>query len=237
MALPQINVPQFECTLPSTGEPILFRPFLVGEEKILLIALEGQDEREIANAIMNILKSCIIAPTNLSIEKLPTFDIEYLFLKLRAKSAGEVIEMSVGHPDSNLCDHKTKINLNIDNIEVDTSAKSEPKIMLTDNIGIVLKYPSMRNTLIRADNDFDNALLTISSCVDTIFEINPEVMHNDLDQNEVNNWLMTLNQEQFQKIVNFFDNMPKLSTEISWKCSNCGKTDSLKIQGLQNFFS
>jgi hypothetical protein len=140
MALPVLSVPEFSIKLPSTGKQVKYRPFLVKEEKVLLMALEGKDKNEITGAIINLLKGCVLT-SGIQIEKLPTFDIEYLFLKIRSKSVGEVVELNLSHAEGD-CSAKTPVELNLDKIEVDKKPR-DGKVMMTDQIGVMLRYPSI----------------------------------------------------------------------------------------------
>lgn len=228
MALPSISTPEFKTQIPSTGEQIRYRPFLVKEEKILLIAMEGGDQNEITEAVMKILDNCIIG--DVDIKNLATFDIEYLFLKLRGKSVGEVITLQVMHPENEECKHATEVQVNIDTIDVKGTI-AEGKIMLTDDVGVKMKYPSMNTVLDGTDDTFE----VIANCIDFIFD--QDNVYNEFSDKELMDWIESLNQAQFKKISDFFEGMPKLSTEIEWTCSKCGREDSIKLEGLQSFFT
>jgi hypothetical protein len=233
MALPSISTPEFTTQIPSTGETIKYRPFLVKEEKILLMALEGNDNAEINDAVQRILNSCII--DDIDTNNLSTFDIEYLFLQLRGKSVGEVIELTVTHPKGD-CTHKTEIAINVDEIQL-VNADNEKKIMLTDDVGVMMKYPTMKETLSvsSVENETDTMFKLISMSVDYVFDM--ENVYNDFTEKEIEDWINTLNQSQFKKIVEFFQNMPKLEYDIEWTCESCGKKDEVKLEGLQSFFT
>lgn len=232
MALPSISTPEFKTKIPSTGEEITYRPFLVKEEKILLMALEGQDANEIQNAVLNILSNCILTPVE--VERLAVFDVEYLFLQLRGKSVGEVIELKVGHTNSE-CLHKTDVSLIIDDIKV-VGEVSEPKIMLTEEVGVVMRYPNISDlTRATGKDDAETLFKLINRCVDYVFDA--ENVYNDFSESEIENWINSLNQTQFQKIVEFFQSSPKLEHEVKWKCEKCGEEDSVKLEGLQSFFT
>lgn len=228
--LPKIATPEYSTRIPSTGEKISFRPFLVKEEKILLMAMEGRDQREIETAIKNLLESCILS--NIKVSKLATFDIEYLFLKLRAKSVGEVIELKVAH-ESGDCNHKTPIRINIDEINV-SEITSDGKIMLTNDIGIKLRYPGLDDVSNVKTDDSSSIFKLIAGCVEYIYDT--ESVYNEFTETELNDWIEQLSQEQFKKIADFFSVQPRLKHEVSWKCEKCGKEDSIVIEGLQNFF-
>lgn len=230
MALPSIATPEFITKIPSTGQEIKYRPFLVKEEKILLMALEGGDQTEITNAIVNILSSCILDDVDVS--SLAMFDFEYLFMKLRGKSVGEVIELKVGHTSGD-CQAKTDVQVNIDSLELSEPVQDK-KIMLTDDIGVMLKYPSLKESLSAEDESTAGVFKVISRCIDYIFDANE--VYNEFSEKEIEDWLNTLNQSQFKKIIDFFEGMPKLRHEVKWKCQKCGENDTVVLEGMQSFF-
>jgi hypothetical protein len=231
MALPNIATPEFKTSIPSTGEEIVYRPFLVKEEKLLLMAMEGNDESEITSAVMKILDNCILSDVDMN--TLATFDIEYLFLKLRSKSVGEVIELKVAHVIETDCKHTTDVNVNVDDITV-VGEISDGKIMLTDDVGVKMSYPTLGQINNLALTNTEDLFKLIISCIDFIFDADD--VYNEFKEDELMSWLETLNQSQFKKISDFFENMPKLSTTVDWTCEKCGEKDSIKIEGLQSFF-
>jgi hypothetical protein len=233
MALPVVSTPTFTTKIPSTGEEIEYRPFLVKEEKTLLIALEGQDNKEISNAVNRLLKDCIISPCD--VDKLATFDIEYLFLKLRGKSVGEVINVTVGHTDSeNECKQRTEVQIVIDDIEVSGDIK-DGKVMLTDNLGVMLKYPRMNALADRNMDNAENIFKFVGEHIEYVFDA--EQIYTDFTRTEIEDWMGTLNQTQFQKIANWYADIPSLKHEVEWKCQGCGKEDKITLEGLQSFFT
>lgn len=233
MALPSISTPEFQTTIPSTGEKITYRPFLVKEEKILLMALEGNDTNEISDAVQKILKSCIIS--DVDVDKLSTFDVEYLFLQLRGKSVGEVIELTITHPDGE-CQHRTDVSVKIDDIVL-SNLDNETKIMMNDEVGVKMKYTTMRETLnLGSDlSETETLFKLITMSIDFVFD--QENVYSDFTPQEIEDWINTLNQTQFKKIVDFFQGMPKLEHEVKWTCEKCGQEDSIKLEGLQSFFT
>jgi hypothetical protein len=233
MALPSISTPEFITKIPSTGQSVKYRPFLVKEEKILLMALEGSDEKEISSAILKLLESCIL--DDVDVNELATFDIEFLFLKLRGKSVGEMIELTVGHPNpENECQHRSTVQVNIDDINVKGEI-SDGKIMITDTVGVKLNYPTMEFTKIKNINSAEGMFEVISKSIEYIFD--EEEVYNDFTNAEINDWLGTLNQGQFKKITDFFEDMPKLSHTIEWTCPACNEKDSMELEGMQTFFT
>jgi hypothetical protein len=232
MALPSLSAPEFITTVPSTGEEIKYRPFLVKEEKILLMALEGNDQNEITNAIMKILSNCVLS--NVDIKKLATFDIEYLFLKLRGKSVGEVIEIKVGHtnPDSP-CKHRTELEINIDEIQV-VGDKPNDKIQLDESIGVKLRFAGM-NDISDVDTESSSDLFKmIAGCIEYVYD--QENVYGEFSQKEMETWLEQLSSEQFSKITAFFNDSPKLQQAVKWKCPECGEEDEMTLEGLAAFF-
>ena len=232
MGLPSIATPQFSTTIPSTGQEVEYRPFLVKEEKILLMALEGGDQKEIAKATEKIIKSCII--DDIDISKLATFDVEYLFLKLRGKSVGEVIDLKVAHTDENSeCKHRTDIEINIDDIAV-WGEELDNKIMIDDNVGVVLRFPGMKDVDGMDLESPESMFGVIGNCIDYVFD--DDTVYNEFTKKEIDDWVEALNQKQFLKIAEFFNNIPKLSYKVEWTCPECGKDDSIVLEGLQSFF-
>jgi hypothetical protein len=231
MALPSIATPQFSTTVPSTGQEIEYRPFLVKEEKVLMMAMEGGDNKEIATATKNILKDCILS--DVDIKKLTIFDIEFLFLKLRAKSVGETIELKVAHPDENsTCKEMTDVVIDIDDIKV-TEQKTDNKIMLTDDIGVVLRYPGIDDVDGLGESP-EQMFSMIANCIEYVFD--KENVFNEFTEKEMVEWIENLKQTQFSKITDFFSEIPKLSHDIEWTCKECGKKDKVTLEGLQSFF-
>lgn len=233
MALPTLSIPTFKTTVPSTGERIEYRPFLVKEEKILLIALEGQEPGDMTDAIKKILQSCILTK-GVDVNKLATFDVEYLFLQLRAKSVGELIEIKVGHTGDNECDHKTDVVINLDALKIE-GIKKDKKIAVTDTIGVVVHYPSMSDIALIDQNDNSSMLKLIASCIDMVYD--DENVYEEFTLDEMVEWLEGLNQTQFEKISTFFSDIPRLKYNVEWTCKKCKKKDSFVIEGLASFFT
>ncbi len=232
MSLPQLTSPEFVTKVPSTGKEITYRPFLVREEKILLMALEGGDEKEISKAITNILTSCILS--DVKVDELATFDVEFLFLKLRGKSVGEVIELKLAHsdPDSK-CKHRTEVEINLDDINV-VGDIGEGKIQLNDELGIKLRYAGI-NDVDKIDSKSTEQIYDlVVQCVDYIYDT--ENVYEDFTKKEMSDWLEQLSTAQFQKITNFFESSPKLSHTIEWTCPECGEKDTIVLEGMQSFF-
>ena len=232
MALPALASPEFMTEIPSTKQQIKFRPFLVREEKILYMALEGQDTKEIENAIVTILSNCIL--DTVDINKLTLFDIEYLFLQLRGKSVGEKVELMLSHSDeNNECQHKTKLEVDLDSIKIQGEV-SDGKLMLDDKIGVKVRYPYINDSSLVGKNESD-VFSTLSIFVEYVFD--KDNVYNDFTKEEINDWLESLNQNQFRKLIEFFENVPKLAHDVEWTCPECKQKDSIKLEGLQSFFT
>ena len=237
MPLPKIATPTYELVLPSSGRKIKYRPFLVKEEKILIIALESQDQKQIATAVKSILSSCIITKGT-KVDKLSTFDIEYLFLNVRGKSVGEQIEVMVTCPD----DGKTQVpmSINIDSIKVQKSDNHNADIKLDDTYTLRMRYPSL-NEFIKSnfnaeDIKVDDTFELIASCVDQVYSEEESWTQEDCTKKELTNFIEQLNSAQFKEIEKFFDTMPKLAHTVKVTNPNTKVESEIVIEGLQSFF-
>ena len=237
MPLPKISTPLYELVLPSNGKKVKYRPFLVKEEKILIIALESQDQKQIASAVKSILTGCILTK-GIKVDKLSTFDIEYLFLNVRGKSVGEQIEVMVTCPD----DGKTQVpmSINIDSIKVQKSDNHNADIKLDDTYTLRMRYPSLNEFIksnfnaedIKVDDTFD----LIASCVDQVYSEEESWTQEDCTKKELTNFIEQLNSSQFKEIEKFFDTMPKLAHTVKVKNPNTNVESEIVIEGLQSFF-
>ena len=237
MPLPTISTPTYELVLPSSNRKIKFRPFLVKEEKILIIALESQDQKQIANAVKTILSSCILTK-GIKIDKLSTFDIEYLFLNVRGKSVGEKIDVMITCPD----DGKTQVpmSINIDSIKVQKSKEHNPDIKLDETFTLRMRYPSL-NEFIKSNFDagdikVDDTFELIASCVDQVYSEEESWTQEDCTKKELVDFIDQLNSSQFKEIEKFFDTMPKLSHTLKVINPNTNVESEIVIEGLQSFF-
>jgi len=236
MALPKLNTLTYELEVPSTDEKIKYRPFLVREEKILLMAMESKDNAQIINAVQEIVSSCTF--DKLDIGELPMFDVEYLFLNIRAKSVGEVSKLKILCPD----DAKTYAEVEIDltKVEVQVDDGHTNKIELSDDMGMIMTYPSMKTFQERGIQNIDskNMLDIIGSCVLQIYEEKGEKVYpgKDSSKEELTEFIENLNSKQFEKIKSFFDTMPKLKHEITLKNPKTKKESKLTLTGLNDFF-
>ena len=236
MALPQINVPTYELVVPSTDEKVKYRPFLVKEEKILLIAMESGDANEMLRGVKSIVEECTF--NKLKLGDSPMFDVEYMFLNIRAKSVGEVSKLRVLCQD----DNKTYANIEIDLNEVQVTVDDDHtnKIELTDEMGVIMKYPSIdsfsKNEI--ADVSTENMLEIIVACIDHIYDKKGEEVYaaKDSTQKELIEFIEQLNTQQFQSIQKFFDTMPSLKHEITVKNPKTKVESIVTLTGLNDFF-
>lgn len=246
MSLPKIDTPVFELSLPSDGTKVKYRPFLVKEQKILLIALEADDQKAVLTAVKQIVNNCAIEP-KVDVEKMPMFDLEYFFLRLRAKSIGEEIEMNLRHPTrfnskGAECDHSTPFKLNLLDVEVHKTIKHTDKIILdeTTGIGVKFKYPNGEMatsfTVDESGSQMDVAADAMINCIDYIFDKDNVYKKEDSTKEELVDFIDNLQQEQFQKLGQFFDTMPKLKHTLKWKCQKCGCDDDVTLEGMASFF-
>lgn len=242
MALPKINLPTYEMNLPSTGERVAFRPFLVKEEKILMMAMESNEEAQILRSIKQIINNCLVEG-DINVDKLPMFDIEYFFLRLRAKSIGETIDVTVMHPGGanskgETCVGQQQLKINVDDINVTMPEEVTNTIMLTDEVGIMMRYATT-DDLSKAQkqkSEFDILMSLMKSCTDQIFDNDEVTSRSDMNDKELEEFLMGLNTDQFKKISGFFENTPKVEHEVSWTCPECGEQTTTKLAGLADFF-
>ena len=235
MALPTINTPTYELEVPSTDEKIKYRPFLVKEEKILLIAMEAQEQSGILNAVKDIVKSCTF--DKFDVNKAPIFDIEYIFLNIRAKSVGEVSTVNLRCPDDNETFVQTEIDLTKVNVQITEGHTN--KIELTDEMGMIMQYPTLDSftdstTVINASNMLD----VIASCVSQIYDKKGEDVYDakDSTKQEIVDFLESLNSKQFLEIQKFFDTMPKLTHTVTIENPETKVKSDITLTGLNDFF-
>jgi hypothetical protein len=237
MPLPKIVTPTHELTLPSNGKKITYRPFLVKEEKILILAIESNSLKDISRAIKDVLRNCILTK-GVKVDELPTFDIEYLFLNIRARSIGESIELVVTCPD----DGETKVNVTvyIDEVQVKTNEKHNVDIKIDDTYTMRMKYPSLDEFI---DENFnfdgqasDNSFEIIASCIDMVFSEDEAWEAKDCTKKELTQFVEQLNSAQFKEIEKFFDTMPQLSHDIEVENPKTKVKSTVKLEGLASFF-
>ena len=240
MPLPKIATPSYELELPSTGKTITYRPFLVKEEKLLVIALESEDTKQITNAIKAVIRACVLTK-GIKVEALPTFDIEYLFLNIRGKSVGEDLDVKLICPDDNQTE--VNVNINLDDIQVQKPEGHSNQIKLDNNLMMELKYPSL-NEFIKNNfdpnevgtNAMEQSFVLIGSCINKIYNEDEVWIAADCSKKEINDFLDSMNSNQFKEVETFFETMPKLSHKIKVKNPKTKVESDVVLEGLASFF-
>ena len=241
MPLPKISTPTYELVLPSTGKTIKYRPFLVKEEKILILALESQSTKEITNAIKQVLKDCIVTK-GIKVEALPTFDIEYIFLNVRGKSVGESLDLIITCGDDG--ETQVPVTVFIDQIKVEEDPEHKRDIQLDTDLVLRMKYPSL-DQFIKTNFDFssnqsssniERSFDIISSCIDVIFNAEESWAAADSTKKELTDWIETLTPNQFKEIEKFFDTMPRLSHTVKVVNPKTKVESDVTLEGLTSFF-
>ena len=244
MTLPRIAVPKYKLIIPSSGKEVNYRPFLVKEEKILLIAMESDDEIQMTSAIQNIIENCVY--DDLDVKNMPMFDIEYIFLQLRAKSKGEVVDLSF---ECDKCKKPITAQVDLSKIEITRTEGHNIKIPLSDDVGVIMRYPSMeiQSIINKEDTNVENIFSTISFCIDSIWDKESVYASKDHTKEEINDFLESLPDDSFTKIQKFFDTVPVLKHEFELKCTSkngkgkkatiCGWKETKTLEGLGSFFA
>lgn len=233
MALPQLNTPSYEMEVPSTGETVKYRPFLIKEQKVLMIAQETGKESDMARAMCDIIKSCTDGQIK-DPQKLPTFDIEYMFLQLRAKSTGAEVELQLTCPDDG--ETRVPVKINLEDIKVQKNDDHSTEIMITDKIGLKMKYPSMMDISkyqVGTTKTVDLTFGIIKDCLESIFD--EEQVYEDMNKKELDEFIESMNTDQFTKIQKFFDTMPKVKHTVKVTNPNTKVESDVVIEGMQNF--
>ena len=239
MPLPKIATPTYELELPSTGKTVEYRPFLVKEEKLLVIALESEDTKQITNAIKAVLKNCVLTK-GIKVETLPTFDIEYLFLNIRGKSVGEELEVNIVCPDDG--ETNVPVFIDLDSIQVEKDDDHTNQIKLDDDLMMEMKYPSLEQFIknnfdFDEKNQMDQSFELIATCIDKIYNEEEVWATADCTKKEVNDFLESMNSSQFKEIETFFETMPKLSHTVKVTNPQTKVESDVVLEGLASFFA
>jgi hypothetical protein len=244
MSLPKIDVPIYEVELPLSKKVVKIRPFLVKEEKILMMALESDDDDAILFAIKQIANNCCIE--SIDIEEMPIIDLEFLFLQLRARSVGEIIDLQYvcnnnvideETKDEKKCGNIVKLEFNALEIKPEVDEPHDKKIQITDKLGVVMKYPDFKLAeKIKNLNETETIVKTIVNCIDYIYDEENIYYSKDVKEIELENFIDSLTSEQFKKIEKFFETIPKISKELDFKCNRCGYEEKVFLDGIQSFF-
>lgn len=235
MALPQLNTtPKYELKVPSTGKTIKFRPFLVKEQKVLLIAYESQDRRAIIQSMLDTIKACA---DDIDLKKLTTFDVDYIFTQIRAKSVGEVVELNM---QCTQCETNNEVKVNLEEVKMDVK-KQDMLIEVTNEITVKLKYPDyhffIRNPkILNSESRAEVITDLIISCIDSVQTADENINIADEPREEVETFIESLTTSQFEKISEFVQGLPKMSHEVNFTCVNCKHENTRKLEGLEDFF-
>ena len=243
MALPKLDVPIYELKLPSTGKSIRFRPFLVKEEKLFLMASESNDIKNIVDTIRQVIRNCVI--DEIDVDNMPVHDIEYFFLNLRARSISEVVELnykclnevSDDQGNSKQCTGKVKFNLNLLELEPEKNPNHTNKIQITEKLGVVMKYPSFELlNEFATDYNSEKIIDIIVQCIDYFYDEENIYYAKNETKEELTNYVDNLPTDTFSKIQNFFETMPKIRKNLNFKCPKCSHEEDIVLEGVQNFF-
>jgi len=236
MALPKVETPKYELQVPSTGKMVTYRPYLVKEEKILMMAMESQDNRQMIRAVKDVISACTEGEVDIS--KLAMFDLEYVFSMLRSKSVGETTAIGV---KCESCETKNDVDVNIENVRVNVPKDESVKtVQLTDDVGVILRYPSV-DVISEADtaggSDVDMVFTLVGACIETIFSGDEMYDVDQQSKKDLYEFIESLSTEQFNKIRQFVEDMPAAALDVQFKCTNCGVDNDIEVKGLANFFS
>ena len=235
MALPKINNAKYDTVIPSTGETVQFRPYLVKEEKILMLAMESNDQKQIMNATKDVIVSCVY--DDIDVDNLAMFDIESLFLALRSKSVGGRIDLKVKCDE---CDHMNDVQIDFDEIDIPVVDKESKTIMITDDVGMTLRYPSyadVQKIKPGQEDSVETAFNMIMSCVETVFDNDGVYTAANEGPTAIKGFIESLSSAQFSKISAFFESMPAISHQLKFNCSSCGANNTKDLRGIQSFFT
>jgi hypothetical protein len=240
--LPKIDVPIYEITLPLLQKKVKIRPFRVKEEKILLMAMESEDDAAVLLAIKQIVNNCCV--DDMDVDSLPVLDLEYMFLQLRARSIGEIIDLQYrcnndvdNEGETKKCNNIIKLSFNALEVEPQTEEGHKKEIQLTPKLGVVMKYPDFK--LVNKISDLSETEMIakmVAGCIDYIFDSDSIYYAKDASEEELIDFIDSLTREQFEKIQEFFDTVPKMKKNLTFKCSKCGYEEELVLEGIQSFF-
>jgi hypothetical protein len=236
MALPKVSSPRFALDLPSTNARISFRPFLVKEEKVLLMAAQSEDPLDMVDAVKDVISACVLSD-EVVVDKLPYFDLEYIFLNIRAKSIGESVKMEYRHTggvnyQGIVCEAVTQVEVNLEKVKVEKNATHSNRFHLDETLGVEMRYPTHAD--IRLVNDGSDEIEMLARCIVSVYN-DDEVFEPDNDADAIE-FIESLSNEQFMRIMRFIETMPKLRHTFTYKCRGCGQEDTITLQGMSDFF-
>jgi DNA-directed RNA polymerase subunit M/transcription elongation factor TFIIS len=240
--LPKLDVPIYSINLISTGKPVRFRPFLVKEQKLFLMASESEDSNEMVNVIRQVLRNCVL--DEVDVDSLPTFDLEYLFMNLRARSVEEIVNLRYKcnntiheHGEEKKCNGVVEFDLNLLEITPTVNKEHTNKIQLNENLGIAFRYPTFE-MMQKYEKMSENELVTkiLVDCIDYIYDKESVYYSKDVSPQELEEFVDNLQQKDLEKFKSFFDTMPEIKKDVQFKCPKCGYEEDMTIRGMQNFF-
>lgn len=239
MALPQLNLIKYDMTIPSTGQEIKYRPFVVREEKVLLTAIESDDPQQISNAMRDIVEVCTFKEVD--VKSLAMFDLELIFLKLRAASVGETAKIALKCSNEE-CKHDNEVNVNLAAVELHGDTKAAAVVQITDTVGVSLKYPTVSKVedMLKASKPeagIDVAIGMIAASIESIHDADSVYPASESTAKELVDFIESLNKEQFTKVQEFFNNFPKLKEEVEFTCEKCKTVNNVTLEGLNDFFA
>lgn len=244
--LPKLDVPIYELHLPLLNKKIRYRPFLVKEEKLLLMAMESDDEKTVTDTIKQIVNNCCLDEVN--IDSIPVVDLEYIFLNLRARSVGEIVELKYkcnnkvkkeNSEEEKTCGNVVNFDLNLLELKPEINESHTNKIQLSEKMGIVMKYPTFKvfdNMIVNEEANIQNIMNFIFDCVDYIYDEENIYYKKDIERKELEEFIDSLTRDQFLKVQQFFETLPKIKKKIDFVCNKCGYKENFDVEGLQNFF-
>ena len=236
MALPKLAAPRFALEIPSTGERISFRPFLVKEEKALLMAAQSEDTVDMIDAVKDVISACVL-DESFNVEQIPYFDLEYIFINIRAKSISEVVRLEYRHTGGVnykgiACDVVTPVEINLEQVKVQRNDKHTNKIKLDDKLGLEMRYPTIND--VRMVSEGSDEIEMLAKCIVSVYDEDSVYEPDNLEDSI--NFIESLNNEQFMRIMEFISTMPKLRHTFSYKCRGCGQEDTVTLEGMSDFF-
>jgi hypothetical protein len=235
MALPRIDSPKYELRIPSSGDTVEYRPYLVKEEKLLMMAMETKDQQQMIRALRDVIAGC--TEGKIQANDLAMFDLEYVFLKIRGKSVGETTRVNL---KCESCDHKNEVEINLDEVEVQGEVKKNEKVALTDSVGVVLRYPTVKGIQKQlgkqGGDQSEVTMAAVASAIESIYDAENVYPTEDEKAEDVISFLDSLTSSQFKKISEYFEDMPRLKHEVIFNCKSCKEENSQTLEGLTNFF-
>jgi ribosomal protein L44E len=232
MALPQLNTAKYTTVIPSLDKEVTFRPYLVKEEKILMIAMESQDNKQIIRAIKDVIKACVF--DDIDVEKLAMFDIEAIFLALRSKSVGERVDVRL---KCNKCEQLTDVNINLDDVQLPEGSVNNV-IQLNDSVGVTMRYPSINDVEgMNQEGGVKEMMKIIGMCIENIFDDDNVYESGTYSEKELNDFIDGLNSSQFQKISKFFEDLPAIQHNVKFNCVSCNEKNDVELKGIASFFT